>query len=376
MTDLLRPGADRAGEHVTSQALVDAMVRVESAYVGVALPAVLVDDLDPVEVEAGGNPVIPLVRLLRERSGDPSVHRGLTSQDVVDTALVLLARDAVAAVVDDLRLACGSLARLAQEHRDTVMVARTLTQHAVPTTFGLKAATWLAGLLDAWDDLALLRFPVQVGGAAGTSAALVEIGQDPGATRAAVASRLGLEPALPWHTRRRPITRIGDALVATTDACGRIARDVLVLSRPEIGELSEGSPGGSSTMPHKQNPVLATLIRSSALATPSLGSTLHLAAAEQVDERADGAWHLEWPTLRDLARLTLVTVSQTTDLVAGLRVHPARMSATLAGASDAVLAEQRSLGGDPSAAVTTYLGEAGSIVDLVVARTHERNHPR
>ncbi|WP_284534598.1 lyase family protein, partial [Nocardioides sp. T2.26MG-1] len=205
--------------------------------------------------------------------------------------------------------------------------------------------------------VARLGFPRQVGGAAGTRAAMAELGRE-------------VDPEVPrWHTTRAPMTRIGDALVGCTDACARIANDVLTMSRPEIGELSEGAGGGSSTMPGKTNPVLSVLVRRAALTTPQLAATLHLAAAQQVDDRADGGWHAEWATLRDLVRRTLVAVSQTADLVGDLRVHPDRMAATLAAAGDAVLAEQRTmaeLAGHPPG--PSYLGDAGSHVDRTIAR--------
>jgi len=167
------------------------------------------------------------------------------------------------------------------------------------------------------------------------------------------------------------MTRIGDAVTALADACGRIANDVLVLSRPEIGELSEGSPGGSSAMPHKQNPVLAVLVRRAALTAPQLAATLHLAAAEQVDERADGAWHAEWTTLRDLLVRVLVATSQTADLVAGLIVHTERMAANAAAARGALLAERESLTGE-TGALSDYLGEAQSLIDVAVLRAEKR----
>ncbi len=281
------------------------------------------DDLD---VEAGGNPVIPLVDALRKAHPDVALHAGLTSQDVLDTALMLLLRDAVAAVVDDLgRASRGAGPADGSEHGETPMTGRTLTQSALPITFGDKVAVWRAGLAEATADLEALAFPVQVGGPVGTSRE--------GA--ADLAGRLGLADAPSWHTQRRPVTRAGDALVATTDACGRIARDVLVLCRPEIGELSEAVGGGSSSMPHKANPVLSVLVRRAALTTPQLAATLHLAAADQVDERADGAWHAEWDTLRLLARRTAVAASQTAELLDGLQVHPDRMAANLAAAEDA-----------------------------------------
>ena len=330
MTDLFWPGAERAGGHLSNPALLHAMVAVEAAWLdtlvdaGIApssaaadLGALVSDDdasLVAAAAEATGNPVVPLVALLRERLAGPApdaarwLHRGLTSQDVLDTALMIGARDAVSAVADELRGQIRALVDLVEAHRGTPMVARTLTQHAVPTTFGLKAGHWLTGVLDAYDDLSALVFPVQVGGAAGTMAAAVELADAAAAPVPAVmelsvglAGRLGLTASAPWHTTRTPVTRLGDAAVRCTDAWGRIANDVLTLSRPEIGELAEGAGGGSSTMPHKANPVLSLLVRRAALATPQLAATLHLAAAESVDERADGGWHAEWATLRDPA---------------------------------------------------------------------------
>lgn len=390
MSDLFWPGDERAGEHFTPTSLLAAVLRIEEAWLDVLVEA----DIAPVEAlaplgigvgrilelavaaEASGNLVPPLLAALRADLDLPVatgrwLHRGLTSQDVVDTALVLLLGEAVRELRLSLEQQIGLLADLAREHRDTPQAARTLTQHAVPTTFGLQVAGWLTGILDAYDDVVALRLPVQVGGAAGTMSAAVELGLHPVDARAGLAERLGLEPAPPWHTTRTAITRAGNALVGVTDAGGRIARDVLTLSRPEIGELAEGTGGGSSTMPHKANPVLSTLIRRAALTTPGLVATLHLAAAEQVDARADGAWHAEWATLRDLTRRTLVAASQTTDLVAGLVVHADTMAATLDRAIDDLTAEQRTMarlvGQDP---LPSYVGEAATLVDGVLARAH------
>jgi 3-carboxy-cis,cis-muconate cycloisomerase len=358
MADLFWPGDDRAGDHFTSESFLWAMVDVEADWLGE--PLAVPDHLEWItdEAEVGGNPVIALVELLREQ--DPRVHRGLTSQDVVDSALMRMAEAAVASVRVDLHSVLDRLADLAAEHRDTPMVARTLTQHAVPTTFGFRVAAWLTAVLEAEDQLADLDFPDQVGGAAGTRAAMVELG-------------LEVPEGVPrWHTTRAPVTRIGDALAGATDACGRIANDVATMSRPEIGELSEGTGGGSSTMPGKANPVLSVLVRRAAMTAPQLAATLHLAAAQQVDDRADGGWHAEWATLRDLARRTLVAASQTADLVGGLQVHAERMAATLAAAGDAVLAEQRTMataaGHDPA---PSYLGDAAAYVDAVVAHVRQ-----
>ena len=399
MTDLFWPGDERAGDLFSDTALLTAMVAVEDAWLdalvgtGMAPAAASKEDLLGLvfpahqdwlaaESEGGGNPAMALVALLRdtlrERNAEAArwLHRGLTSQDVVDTALMICARDAVARTREALREQIGLLARLAETHRDTPMVARTLTQHAVPTTFGLKAAQWLTGVLDAYDDLAALVFPVQVGGAAGTMAATVELATglpDPvqSATHLALelATRLGLAPSTPWHTSRATVTRLGDAAVRCTDAWGRIAGDVLLLSRPEIGELAEGTGGGSSTMPHKANPVLSTLVRRAALAAPPLGATLHLAAADSVDERSAGAWHAEWATLRTLLRRTVVAADQTTELLGGLQVRAERMRETLAAAHDDVRAEQRTMadlaGHGPGGA---YLGAAAAFVEAPLAR--------
>jgi 3-carboxy-cis,cis-muconate cycloisomerase len=373
MNDLLWPGDARGADHLTDASFLRAMLAVEEVWLDVlGVEHRPLPDLDPTMVssESAGNPVPGLVAILRERlDGDAArwVHRGLTSQDVVDSALMVLLRDAISAVRRELRTQVDLLADLAETHRTTPMVARTLTQHAVPTTFGLKVSGWLAAVLDAEDDLAPLVFPVQLGGAAGTLAAVVELGLDPGAARDRLANALGLAPSLPWHTTRAPVTRIGDAAVGCADAWGRIANDVLTLSRPEIGELAEGEGGGSSTMPHKRNPALSILIRRAALAAPHLAATLHVAAADSVDERAAGAWHVEWATVATLVRRTVVAGSQATDLMAGLRVHADRMTATLEAAD--VGSEQRSMselaGHEPRG---HFRGASDEIIDAVLDR--------
>jgi len=399
MADLYWPGDERAGDVFGQSAFLSAMVRVEQAW----LTALVAADLAPVDAdlvalvrdddvatvcagaESGGNPVIPLLDLLRTRSASPEtaawIHRGLTSQDVVDTALMLCARVAISRLQSEVDQQASALAALVDRHRATVMAGRTLTQHAVPITFGLKAAQWLAGLLDVRDALAAAETPVQFGGAAGTLAATVETARiggssDPAKVALAVAAEasasLGLTESRPWQTNRGAVTRIGDVLVTATDAWGRMANDVLVLSRPEIGELSEATGGGSSTMPHKANPVLSVLVRRAALASPGLAAQLHLAAAESVDERADGAWHLEWSTLATLARRTVVAAAQTTELVRGLRVDAERMRAT-ADASADLLTEQRSLGGD-ALGPASYLGAGDHVIDAILDR-YRGNRP-
>ena len=409
MTDLFWPGDERAGSAMSPTSFLSAMVRVEEAWlaglvsVGIAPHAAKADlaglvepaDADRVAAasEAGGNPVIPLVSLLRNRITESNaeaarwLHRGLTSQDVVDTALMLCLRESLDGIDTELTAQVEALIRLADEHRSTVMAGRTLTQHAVPITFGLKAAGWLGGVLDAADAVAGARhaLAVQVGGAAGTSAATTEFAREAGldgpaavavALAEGLATTLGLASRPPWHTSRRPVTAVGDALVTATDAWGRIASDVATLGRPEIDELAEpavAGRGGSSTMPQKQNPVLSVLVRRAAITAPALGATLHTAAALAVDERPDGPWHAEWATLRTLARQAVVAGSQTTELVSGLRVNANRMAETVASAHAALMAEQRSISGeDAEADPTTYLGTADLVIDAALSRARAR----
>ncbi|MGK5681687.1 lyase family protein [Actinoplanes sp. URMC 104] len=379
MSDLLWPGDARSGAICSDATVLAALVRVEEAWIDADLSGLAgPDDLPALAVaaEEGGNPVIPLLALLRERLGDDPraevLHRGLTSQDVLDTGLVLCLREAAGRVRGDLDAQIATLAALADRHRHTGLAGRTLTQHAVPITFGLKVAGWLQGVLDARDTLArAARLPIQLGGAAGSLAAPVALAGSPAAALARVAAtaeRLGLPLREPWHTSRAPLTGFGDALVTCTDAWGRIAADVLVAARPEIGELTSARTGGSSAMPGKRNPTLAVLVRRAALAGPPLAATLHTAAATMVDERADGAWHVEWATLRTLARRTVTAGSQTAELLAGLRVDEQRMAATLAAARPGIDAEQRTYEqtGGP------YRGATDEIIDAALKRAGER----
>jgi 3-carboxy-cis,cis-muconate cycloisomerase len=394
MTNLLWPGDHRAGELMSDATLLASMVAVESAWLdalvaaglapdqctGVDLSGLLKEgdrDLLAVASEDGGNPVVGLVALLRDRAGTEVgrwIHRGLTSQDVIDTGLMLATRAVVDELMAQLAEQISALSVLAATHRGTPMVARTLTQHAVPTTFGVKAATWCNGLVDAYQQLSALSMPVQIGGAGGTLAATTELaalaGQpNPAAISAELvqttAAALGLDVRTPWHTARGPVTAIGDAFIGCTDAWGRIASDVVTLARPEIAELSEpaaGGRGGSSSMPQKRNPVLSILIRRAAISAPSLGATLHTAAALANDERPDGSWQAEWEALRVLARRTAVAGSQCSELLAGLQVHPAQMAENL-GSAD-VLREQRVIaelaGKAPSG---NYFGAADTLID-------------
>jgi 3-carboxy-cis,cis-muconate cycloisomerase len=279
----------------------------------------------------GGNPVIPLVADLTEAVGPEYgsyVHRGATSQDIMDTATMLVAARTLDLVLADLGRTESALAALAAAHRDTAMPGRTLTQHAVPTTFGLKAAGWRSLLLDARDRLAVVRatLPAQLGGAAGTLAAFTAFGAaDTQALTAAYARELGLHaPELPWHTLRTPIADLAGALAFTAGALGKLAVDVLTLARTEIAEVAEGSGGGSSAMPHKANPVRSTLIAAAARRAPHLAATLYGAMAAE-DERPAGAWHAEWEPLRELLRLVGGAARDAVELTLGLRMDPGAM---------------------------------------------------
>jgi 3-carboxy-cis,cis-muconate cycloisomerase len=302
-----------------------------------------------------GNPVEPLVRALRGSA--ERAHWGATSQDVLDTAAALVARDAgtlVLAELDGLARACADLA---ERHRETVMAGRTLLQQAVPTTFGLKAASWLVGVVHARARLEpALRLPAQLGGAAGTLAALGDRGLE---VLHAYAEEVDLpEPVVPWHTRRLPIAELGGALAVASGFVGKIALDVALLAQTEVGEVREPADGGSSTMPHKRNPVGSTLARACALRARA-GAGLLVAALDQEHERAAGAWHAEWGALSDALALTGAAASWMRETLEGLEVDAERMRENI-GAD--TLSEAQRFGID-AAAPEDYLGSAGAFVD-------------
>lgn len=368
-TSLLAPGwtgspaASATGDRAYLRALLDAEAALTRAQAALGLaPAEAADAVgaavaDPAAFDArslaerargGGNPVIPLVADLTRAVGEtfgPYVHRGATSQDILDTATMLVAARTLDLLLPDLVRTEGALARLAAEHRDTPMPGRTLTQHAVPTAFGLKAAGWRSLVLDARDRITAVRdaLPVQLGGAAGTLAAFGAYGAtDPTALPAAYARELGLRaPVLPWHTLRTPIADLAGALACTAGALGKIAVDVLTLSRTEIGEVAEGSGGGSSAMPHKANPVRSALIAAAARRAPQLAATLYGSLAAE-DERPAGAWHAEWEPLRDLLRLTGGAARDAAQLAEGLRVRPDVMRAHLGLTHGLIVSERLS----------------------------------
>src|SRR5215475_1148677 len=310
-----------------------------------------------------GNPVPGLARALARQvpqTAVSAVHRGATSQDIVDTAAMLLAKRAIDVIAADLARAADAAAGLAAAHRDSIMIGRTLLQQAVPVTFGLVAAGWLTSLDEARAGLDSVgpRLAVQFGGAAGTLASLGEAGQR---VTALLATELGLAvPVLPWHTDRLRIIDLGTALARVAAVLGKIARDVTLLAQSEVGEVSEGggpaearadqreanqqapaaSPrrSGSSAMPHKRNPVASIAILGCTRQVPGLLATL-AAASEQELQRAAGAWHAEWEPLTALLRLTGSASSWAADLLPGLVVDTSRMAANLAATKGLPLAE-------------------------------------
>ncbi|MHC3470242.1 nitrosuccinate lyase [Streptomyces sp. 7R007] len=306
------------------------------------------------------NPVVGLVQALGRAVADVDpaaaeyVHRGSTSQDILDTGAMLVAARARALTLADLDRSAAACAALAAAHRDTPMAGRTLALHAVPTTFGLKAAGWHRLLLDARERLAAVRLPVSLGGAAGTLAGYLQYAALDGEGAVdrgeyvdrlvdAYAAETGLDrPVLPWHALRTPMADLAAALGLTAGALGKIAVDVQSLVRTEVGEVAEpggAGRGGSSAMPHKRNPVLATLLRGAALQVPVLAAGLTQCLLSE-DERSAGAWHAEWLLLRECLRLAGGAAHTAVELTEGLQVRPDRMRANLALTGSQVVSER------------------------------------
>jgi len=301
---------------------------------------------------AGGNPVIPLVRQLRAsadlvRAGaSDHVHVGATSQDILDTAAMLVARDVCDEVLTRIRTLGDSLASLAETHRRTPMIGRTLGQHASPTTFGFVAAGWLDGVTAAILGLERTRaaLPLQLGGAVGDLSVLASVADARGsgveAISSALSERLGLRlPPISWHGNRAPVLDLASSLAAAAMAVGVVALDVTVLARTEIAEVAEGAGGGSSAMPHKHNPVAAVLVTAAARRAPHTLSVLYSSALSE-DQRSSGAWHAEWLPLRELERLAVAAASGASDLVSNLRVDSSRMEQNMSITEGLVFSER------------------------------------
>jgi len=307
-----------------------------------------------------GNPAIPLIQQLTElvaRNAPEAsryVHVGATSQDVIDSALMLQARAGLGLLQGELARTCAALERIVLQHRETVMVGRTWLQHAVPITFGLKAAGWLSGLCRDHARLRMLQPRVsylQFGGAAGTLGSLGARGM---LVAEALAQELGLTlPELPWHTQRDRITETGALLGLLIMSYGKLARDITLLMQNEVGEVCEPTAadrGGSSSMPQKRNPVGSAVALAAAVRAPGLVSTL-LTAAVQEHERGLGGWHAEWEPLPELFRLAAAASHAMRDVLEGLHVDAPRMLANLERGAGQPFAEQVAL------ALAVHLGK-------------------
>nr|WP_272939555.1 3-carboxy-cis,cis-muconate cycloisomerase [Cupriavidus necator] len=297
---------------------------------------------------AAGNLAIPFVRQLtaavaaRDAEAARFVHWGATSQDIIDTALVLQLGDALRVLDADLVRLGQACAALATMHRATPMVARTWLQHALPASFGLKAAGWLDALrrdLGRLDATRTQARALQFGGAAGT---LASLGQTAPAVTAALARELDLAaPVLPWHAHRDRMAEVATTLGMLTGTLGKMARDISLMMQTEVAEVAEPSGpgrGGSSTMPHKRNPVGCAAVLTAAVRVPPLVATM-LAGMVQEHERALGGWQAEWDTLPQIVTLAAGALRQMGEVVAGLQVDTARMRANLGLTHGLILGE-------------------------------------
>jgi 3-carboxy-cis,cis-muconate cycloisomerase len=356
-------GSAAVAEAFSDQAIVQAMLDFEAALavaeaeVGV-IPATAVApiksacdaslfDIAEIGRAAGpaGNVAIPRVKALTAKVNEKArgyVHWGGTSQDVVDTAFALCAKRAMPDIEGEVSAAMDALVALIREHRATVMPGRTLMQQALPITLAFKAAVWLSALTGAAARLRRAKaeaLTLQFGGAAGTLAAL---GADGAKVKAALARQLDLpEAPITWHTERGRIFDMAAALAALAGACAKIAGDVLLLMQTEVGETFEpaaAGKGGSSTLPHKRNPVGAAAIRANHRRIAGLMATVTL-TLEQEHERSPGAWAAEWETLRELFSLAAGSVERLAEMLTGLEIDPVRMRANLDATLGLPLAE-------------------------------------
>jgi 3-carboxy-cis,cis-muconate cycloisomerase len=362
-----------AVDAVSGEAWVRAMVDVEAALAAACVVEGLIRpeagqailgalrlgpfDLGAIAAQAGDHatPVIPLVRELRERVGEEfadAVHVGATSQDIVDTAAMLVTQRALVPIIADASTAMNGAARLAVAHRSTPIVGRTLLQAALPTSFGLVAAGWLVGLERATVELERVRdtgLAVQMGGPVGTRSPQIA---------ARIASTAGLvEPILPWHTERTRIVQLAAALGALAGFAGKIARDIELLAQTEVAEVREGGEGrgGSSALAHKRNPVAAVSVIACAHRIPGLIATL-FAGMEQEHQRAAGHWQAEWGTLTELLTLTGSALAWLADLLENLQVDAARMRQNLASSGVGAAADE-----------DQQLADAARLVDRALA---------
>lgn len=403
---LFAPGDLRGAEAIDDVALVSALGDVETAWINAQAHAGLISadaraeaveaiaattrslladsaELETLaaDAESGGNPVIPFLKAVRSPLGEDAsraLHKGLTSQDVMDSALGLLMARVARQTHARLDVIAELLVGLSEAHADTVCLARTLTQPALPTTFGLKIASWAAEVHEVQSLTPRIDY-VQVGGAAGTRAAIREFAgtQTETLLREFHVQLRGPDAALtsipvPWHTDRVRVLNWASHLTQCVTVGASIARDVLIGTRPEVGELALAATGGSSAMPQKLNPTSAVLLHRNGMRAPGLMATLTSTAAEAIEERSDGAWHAEWPALSELMGLAVSSLIMLQTMVEGLSVNPEAMRKNVDAASPGIFAERLNIafgdrlskaevqeiitaGGDPVAALTAAL---------------------
>jgi len=324
---------------------------------------------------SAGNLAIPLVKALTAEVAkkDPEaaryVHWGATSQDIIDTALVLELRAVIDDLLTEIDRAIPAFTTLAEKHRHTATVGRTWLQQALPMPFGLKVAGYAAALTRARARLKRVRnedLVLQFGGATGTLAALGDRGLE---VAIAFARELDLPlPDAPWHTHRDRLGEVASALALLAGTCGKIARDVALLMQTEVGEAFEPAGegrGGSSTMPHKRNPVAAAAGLACAAIAPQLCATI-LAAQVQEHERAAGAWAAEWPTFPALALVTSGALNSVVDIAEGLDVDDERMRANLDITGGQIMAEAVAF----KLAASIGKAEAHKLVEEASKRAH------
>jgi 3-carboxy-cis,cis-muconate cycloisomerase len=344
----------------TDEALIQAMLDFESAlakaqaHEGLIPTAAALIDFQRLrlDITLGGNACIPLIKQLtaliksQNAEGSKFVHFGATSQDVIDTATMLQTKKALQTIDNQLVTLIQQLAQLVETQRDTVMIGRSFMQHARPITFGFKVATWLDGIFrtkQKIEQLFVENFAVQLGGAVGNLSSMEGKGM---AVAAKMAEILALKlPTIPYHTQRDRFVEIASTLGILTGNLGKIAKDISLLMQTEIGEVSEPSgvgKGGSSTMPHKRNPVSCIAILANAQRVPALVSTM-FSSMIQDHERATGAWHAEWETLTDIIKLTGGALNQALILTNGLEVNVEKMRQNLENTEGLIYAENISL---------------------------------
>ena len=367
---LLNPvwAGTRAAEQTSDAAFGQAMLDVEAAWcraqirfgtapesIGDAVETACdISTYDLTELASktpeGANALIPLLGQLRETvaaqhpEAAPYVHRGATSQDIIDTALMLVASRTGKDIVTGLKTTVHQLSTLADDHAETVMIGRSLDQHAQPISFGYRVSQWIEAIATAAQhfEATVTKLPMQWGGAVGTSTWWVDYFKaeqpehDPmelvNAQRDIFAEELGLTSSSVWHANRMPITALAHSAFDVVAAAAKLANDVLTAVQAEHAELAEPTKpgrGGSSAMPHKNNPVLSIRLKNAAQEAIGHLTALHTGVISNTAERADGGWHSEWAALRGLLRITGAVTEILTELTSGLEVYPQAMRRNL-----------------------------------------------